>query len=104
MIAQASNGDVITTNFATDYDVIESKNTTIEDGTGKTRESLKLKLISINNLSTYQNVILYLDKHSLAPILAEFSGTSERIIKKAYYLDYQLILGANRPSKIAILD
>jgi len=100
MMGQASNGDVVRTGFAQDYDV-SSLTETDRDGMHCYLFSLVVR--ENRKDASYQKVILWVDKESLRPVYAEFS-TGDRLLKQATYSDYRAALGKEIPFSVDIHD
>ena len=100
LTGQASNGDVVRTAFAQDYDV-SSLAETDRDGTPCYEFSLALK--PERKDSYYAKVTLWVEKGSLHPVYAEFF-TGDRLLKKAVYRDFRSALGKQVPFVVDIAD
>jgi len=100
MMGQASNGDVVRTGFAQDYDVSSLTETD--------REGVHCYLFSLavkegRKEASYKKVSLWVDKESLRPVYAEFS-TGDKLLKRAVYSDYREVLGKDLPFSMDIHD
>ena len=104
LMGQASNGDVVTVNFARDYKASISAEETIQDGERKSRRAFKLQLLAATPDATYGSIELWLDARNHAPLRARFFAESGRLLKTAYYRRYQYELGASRPTETVIID
>lgn len=104
LIGQASNGDVVTVNFARDYEASIAAEESIQDGERKNRASFKLKLTPNNPDATYGLIELWIDAESHAPLKGRFFADSGRLLKTAYYRRFQNQLGALRPTETVIID
>lgn len=104
LMGQASNGDVVTVNFARDYRATLAGEEGITDGERKPRRSLKLQLAPTTDGATYGAVELWIDAESNAPIKARFLSDSGRLLKTAFYRRFQRQLGAERPTETVIID
>lgn len=104
LIGQASNGDVVTVNFAKDYKATLAAEETITDGERKARRSYKLALLATNDDATYAAIELWVDAGNNWPIKARFLADSGRLLKTAYYRRFQQQLGAERPTETVIID
>lgn len=104
LMGQASNGDVVTVNFARDYkaELIAEESTT--DGERKPRKAIKLLLTAATDGAAYGSVELWVDADSSAPIKARFLSESGRLLKTAFYRRFQRQLGAERPTETVIID
>lgn len=104
LIGQASNGDVVTVNFAKDYKATLAAEETITDGERKARRSYKLALAATSDDATYAAIELWVDAGNNSPIKARFLADSGRLLKTAYYRKFQHQLGAERPTETVIID
>lgn len=104
LMGQASNGDVVTANFARDYSAKLLAEEETSDGERKTRQSLKIGLTGTSDAATYAAIELWVDAQSHAPIKARFLSDSGRLLKTAFYRRFQRQLGADRPTETVIID
>lgn len=104
LIGQASNGDVVTANFARDYAPALTATEEIQDGERRSRRAHKLTLTAKNDEATYASIELWVDAESNQPLKARFFADSGRLLKTAFYRRYQTQLGAERPTETVIID
>jgi hypothetical protein len=104
LMGQASNGDVVTVNFARDYKVTQAAEETVTDGEKRQRAALRLQLASAGDDATYAAIEFWLDKETAAPIRARFFAESGRLLKTAFFRRFQRQLGADRPTETVIID
>jgi Outer membrane lipoprotein-sorting protein len=104
LMGQASNGDVVTVNFARDYTAALVAEESTTDGERKPRKALKLLLTAANDGAAYGSIELWVDADSSAPIKARFLSESGRLLKTAFYRRFQRQLGAERPTETVIID
>lgn len=104
LMGQAANGDVVTVNFARDYNVMSASEEGITDGERKPRKAQKLVLAAANDGASYGSIELWLDAESHSPIKAQFLSDSGRLLKTAFYRRFQRQLGAERPTETVIID
>ena len=104
LLGQASNGDVVTTNFAADYSATLEKEETITDGDRKAVSCLKLALDAKTSDATYYKVALWLAQSTNQPIKAQFFVESGRLLKTAYYRRLKNVLGEDRPTETVLID
>lgn len=104
LMGQASNGDVITVNFARDYKATVAGEETIQDGERRSRRTVKLALSPISEDATYGGIELWVDADSSAPLKAKLFADSGRLLKTAYYRRFQLQMGTERPTETVIID
>jgi outer membrane lipoprotein-sorting protein len=104
LMGEASNGDVVTVNFARDYRATLAAEETITDGERQSRDALKLQLAAATDEATYAAAELWVDARSHAPLKARFFADSGRLLKTAFYRRVQPQLGAQRPTETVIID
>lgn len=104
LLGQAANGDVVTVNFARDYQATVAAEETIRDGERQNRKAYKLMLSAASPDATYGAIELWLDTGSNAPLKARFFAESGRLLKTAFYRKFQAQLGADRPTEMVIID
>lgn len=104
LLGQASNGDVVTVNFAKDYAPTLAGEEEVVDGERRTRKAHKLTLAPIVPNATYANIEIWIDVENNRPLIARFYSESGRLLKIAYYRKYQRQLGADRPTETVIID
>ncbi len=104
LMGEASNGDVVTVNFARDYRAIVAAEESITDGDRKARRAHKLALTAANEDATYASIELWVDADSRWPLKAKFFADSGRLLKTAYYRRFQPQLGTERPTETVIID
>ncbi len=104
LMGDASNGDVITVNFARDYKATLAAEEVVTDGERKARRAYKLALAATAEDVTYAAIELWVDVGNNWPIKARFLADSGRLLKTAYYRRFQSQLGAERPTETVIID
>lgn len=104
LMGDAANGDVITVNFARDYQATLAAEETVTDGERKPRQAYKLALQARSEDATYAAIELWVDAANSWPIKARFLADSGRLLKTAYYRRFQPQLGAERPTETVIID
>lgn len=104
LMGEASNGDVITVNFARDYQATLAGSETLTDGERRSRKANKLVLAASTEDATYSGAELWIDATTHAPIKARFLAESGRLLKTAYYRRFSAHLGADRPTETVIID
>lgn len=104
LLGDASNGDVVTVNFARDYKASVAAEELINDGERKQRKSVKLALVAATEDATYAAIELWIDAESRWPLKARFMADSGRLLKTAYYRKFQPQLGTERPTETVIID
>lgn len=104
LLGQASNGDVVTVNFALDYKATAATEEDVQDGERKLRHCYKLELEQSTPDATYARISMWVEVGSNRPVKASFFSDSGRLLKKAYYRRYETQLGAVRPTETIIID
>jgi outer membrane lipoprotein-sorting protein len=104
LLGQASNGDVLTVNFAKDYQATLQGEEEIQDGERVMRRCHKLVLKAMNEDVTYHNVELWVEVGSAKPFRGRFFAASGHLLKTAFYRKYQPQLGRERPTEVVIID
>jgi hypothetical protein len=104
LLGQASNGDVVTTNFSGDYTAATAGPERLQDADKVTRDCIKLVLSPRSDLALYGRVELWIEAASSRPVKAKFYADSGRPLKIAYYRKFAQVLGAARPTETVIID
>jgi outer membrane lipoprotein-sorting protein len=104
LLGQAANGDVVTVNWASDYNATLAGEEDVLDGERRTRRCYKLHLTARAPDVTYHAIDLWIDRDSKRPVKARFFAQSGSLLKAAYYRHYRDALGASRPTETVIID
>lgn len=104
LLGQASNGDVVTTNFARDYRATTAIAEDTLDGDRQPRASYKLTLHASGDGANYPRIDMWVSQDGARPIKARFYADSGKLLKTAYYRRYQRWLGVERPTETVIID
>ena len=104
LLGQASNGDVVTVNFAKDYQAELVGEEELADGERVMRRCHKLLMEAVSPDVTYHKVEMWVDTASARPVKARFLAESGRLLKTAFYRKYQQQLGRERPTEVVIID
>ncbi len=104
LMGQASNGDVVTVNFARDYQASLQAEEDVQDGERKTRRAYKLGLSAMTDDATYSGIELWVDADNNWPLKGRFFAESGRLLKTVYYRRFQPQLGTDRPTELVIID
>jgi len=104
LMGQASNGDVMTSNFALDYQVELRGEEVIRDARKKPRTVYHLYLTANTSDVAYAFADFWVEKDSFHPIKSKFYSSSKRLMKIAYYSRFQQQLGRVRPTQVLIID
>jgi outer membrane lipoprotein-sorting protein len=104
LLGQASNGDVMTANFARDYKATQATEEDTQDGNRQTRRSFRLDLSAATPEASYQRIEMWVELANSRPIKARFYSESGKLLKTAYYRHYQTVFGIERPTETVIID
>ncbi|OYO28771.1 outer membrane lipoprotein-sorting protein [Janthinobacterium sp. PC23-8] len=104
LLGQAANGDVVTFNLAKDYHATLSGEEEVLDADRQKRNSYKLTLAATKPDVTYHHIEAWIDSANNRPVKARFYSESNRLLKTAYYRQYENQLGAERPTETVIID
>ncbi|MDR2155155.1 MAG: outer membrane lipoprotein-sorting protein [Burkholderiaceae bacterium] len=104
LLGQAANGDVVTTNFAFDYNARLAGEETITDGNRKNVLCWKLALSARTPQTTYHHAFLWIAQEGDRPVKAQFFVESGTLLKTAFYRRVQPVLGAARPTETVLID
>ena len=104
LIGNASNGDVITANFALDYSAELTGEEEITDGDRQPRTTYRLHLTSRNETTPYDRIDFWVDKANYRPIRGKFYTNSGRLLKVAWYRGWEEVLGETRPTEVVIAN
>lgn len=104
LLGNASNGDVITSNFTSDYSSVIEGEEIVENGDKENRLAWKLTLMASNSYAPYHSITYWIDKENYRPVKAMFYGSSGKLLKASWYRNWQDVLGYIRPTEIVIVD
>jgi len=104
LMGQASNGDVVTVNFHSDYAAKLEGEETITDADKKSRDCYRLTMRAANVSVAYHRIEYWVDKENFHPVKGKFYSESDRLLKIAYYRGYREQLGRLRPTEVIIID
>ncbi|HEY1722677.1 MAG TPA: outer membrane lipoprotein-sorting protein [Magnetospirillaceae bacterium] len=104
LIGQASDGDVVTVNFARDYTAKLDGEEKLLDADHKERDCWHLDLAAANGDAVYSRMELWLEKGTYFAVKSKHYSDSGRLLKIAYYHKMADALGAQRPQETIIID
>ncbi|MBI1892391.1 MAG: outer membrane lipoprotein-sorting protein [Burkholderiales bacterium] len=104
LLGQAANGDVVTVNYAKDYQATLAAEEDTQDGERQTRRAYKLALAAAAPDVTYHHIDMWIDTSNNRPIKSRFYSESNRLLKTAYYRKFEKYLGVERPTETVIID
>lgn len=95
-----SSADIARAVYSLDYETEGVESETSEDGTELTKVLLRGKTKG----AAYAKIDLYLDKEDNPLYALHYSSGGKRLLKTAYFNDYQTILNKHRPTTLKIID
>jgi hypothetical protein len=104
LIGQASIADVLTVNFAVDYNGTLGGAEKIQDAARQERDCWHLDLAAANDTSAYNRIEYWVEKATHYPIKGKFYSDSGRLLKILYYRGFEERLGGVRPTEAIIID
>jgi outer membrane lipoprotein-sorting protein len=104
LIGQASDGDVVTVNYARDYTAKLAGEEKLLDADRKERDCWHLDLAAANGDAVYSRMELWLEKGTYYAVKSKHYSDSGRLLKIAYYHKMGDTLGAPRPQETIIID
>jgi len=104
LMGQSSTADVMSANFALDYNLKLEGVETIKGGNKKMIECYKIAMTAMSSDVSYPTVEYWVAKENFYPIHAKFYSDNGELLKKSYYRKFQEILGAVRPTEVLIFD
>jgi len=99
LTGQVANGDLARANFAGDYEPKLLRKEKIE---GETYQILQLD--AIDNWVTYRRVLYWVNARNYRPYKTEFYALSGRLLKTAFYQEFQSLGGEIRPTRLVVED
>jgi hypothetical protein len=97
LTGQVSNGDIARTNYAEDYDA-----TIIDADKKENADVYRLDLKAKNKKVTYGRIEYVVAKKDFAPQEATFFALSGKPLKRAKFLDFKMVQGMTRSTKMVI--
>jgi hypothetical protein len=76
----------------------------VQNGERQSRLAYKLNLNATASDVTYDRIEMWVDQADNRPIKSKFYTESGRLLKTAYYRQFQEQLGMNRPTETVIID
>jgi len=104
LTGQASNGDVVSTNFGRDYTAALVGEETLKDADRADRNTWHLDLKASGEEAVYGRVEYWIERGTYLPVKGKFYADSGRLLKTAYYHKIERQLGADRPTETIIID
>ncbi len=104
LTGQAANADVVTVNLALDYKATLLGEEKLQDADRKERTVWHLDLVAATDEAMYSRLEYWIEKASFRPVKSKFYSDSGRLLKIAYYRNYEAHLGAARAMETIIID
>lgn len=104
LLGQASNGDVMTTQLARDYQAIRVVRESVRDGDGREVPCWHLTLTARRPEIAYPKVEYWLAVNDHRPVMARYQTAEGRLLKSAWFRRMQPVLGLQRPTETVIVD
>jgi len=104
LLGQASNGDVMTTNLARDFDAEWVGEESLQDGEKRQRMAVILRLTAQRDDVAYPLVEYWVDPVNKQPVKANYYTAQGRLLKSAWFRRFEETLGAVRPTETVIID
>lgn len=104
LLGQASNGDVMTTRLARDFDAEWMGEERIQDGEKRERQTVVLRLTARRDDVAYPLAEYWVDPASKQPVKATYYTADGRLLKSAWFRRFEETLGAVRPTETVIID
>jgi len=99
LTGQVANGDLARANFVGDYEPKILRKEKLDE-----EMYYVLQLDAVDNWVTYRKVIYWISAKNARPHKAEFYAVSGRLLKTAYYSDFETLGGEIRPTRLVIED
>jgi hypothetical protein len=104
LLGQAANGDVVSVNFARDYEATSAAEEEVTDGDRRPRRCIRLALRAKTPDAAYHRIDMWVAAADQRPVKAQFLAETGRLLKTAYYRRYQPVFGVERPTETVIID
>jgi outer membrane lipoprotein-sorting protein len=104
LIGQASDGDVVTVNYARDYTAKLVAEEKLLDADHKERDCWHLDLTASDADAVYSHLELWLEKGTYYAVKSKHYSDSGRLLKIAYYHKFADAIGGQRAGQTIIID
>ena len=104
LLGQASDGDVVTVNYARDYTPQLLGEEMLQDADRTQRSVWHLDMKAATPEAIYSRVEFWIERDSYRPIKGKYYSDSGRLLKIAYFRKYQDQLGGICPTETIIID
>jgi outer membrane lipoprotein-sorting protein len=99
LTGEVANGDLARANFTGDYHAKTIRVDTIDDA-----KYYVLELNAARRGVTYERIMYWVGQRDYRPYKAQFFTVSGRLLKTAFYTDYDQLGGMVRPTKMVVED
>src|SRR5260370_4246814 len=104
LMGQAAEGDVLSANLARDYTAKIVGEETLQDADHNNRDCWHLDMTAATPDAVYNHVEYWAEHGSYHPIKAKFYSASGRLLKIAYYHNYEEQEEGQRPPQIILIN
>ncbi len=104
LLGQASNADVMGTNYAADYTAQLLGEEEVTSYEGAPVRTYKLELVKKTPAASYHRLIYWVEQGSFRPVRSEFYTQTGRLLKTAHFTRYATALGVLRPGRVVIVN
>ena len=104
LMGQASEGDVLSVNLARDYTAKIVGEETLQDADHFNRDCWHLDMTAATPEAVYNRVEYWAERGTYHPIKGKFYSDSGRLLKIAYYHNYEEQAGELRPAQVILID
>lgn len=104
LTGQASDGDVLTVNYARDYTATLVGRETLQDANHKNCDCWHLDLKAATPDAVYNHVEYWVERGTYRSVKGKFYADSGRLLKIAYFAKNQDVLGGVRPTETILID
>jgi outer membrane lipoprotein-sorting protein len=104
LMGQASNGDVVTVNFAKDYTATLLGEETLLDADHSNRTCWHLELKAATDEAVYSRIEFWVEKGTYRQVKGKYYSDSGRLLKIAYFHKFASMLGRMAPAETIVID
>ncbi|HEV8014315.1 MAG TPA: outer membrane lipoprotein-sorting protein [Stellaceae bacterium] len=104
LTGQASDGDVLTVNYARDYTASVTGRETLQDAEHKNCDCWHLDLKAATPDAVYSRIEYWVERGTYRSVKGKFYADSGRLLKIAYFDKNQEQLGGVRPTETILID
>lgn len=104
LMGQSSSADVMSANFALDYELVLEKVETIRGGNKKQIECYKIQMSAKSADVSYPFVEYWVAVDNFYPIHAKFYSSNKDLLKMSYYRKFKKVIDKIRPTEVLIFD